>query len=79
MANETHNQIVREIISEVLFVPVSEIDDTSDLFELGLDSIHVVKIMVKIEDRFGLEIEFADLFVSPSVSGLERFRIAHTA
>lgn len=72
MADETPDQIVREIISEVFRIPISEIDDTSDLFELGLDSIMVAEVMVIIENRFGVEIESKDLFVSPSVSGLVR-------
>jgi len=69
MTDPTYVEIVRNIISEVLRIPVSQIEDDSDLFSLGLDSILVIQIVARM-NQLGLKITPRDLFVFPSVAGL---------
>jgi len=38
-----------------LGVPAAGLDDTADLFRLGLDSIGIVNVMLAVESTFGIE------------------------
>ncbi len=57
-------QEIREVLAECgqLAVPIETLDDNSDLFASGLDSLAIVNVLIGIEERF--DVEFPDEFLS---------------
>lgn len=55
---------IREILTKngKLSVPVSELEESSDLYEAGLTSLTTVNLMLAIEDEF--DVEFTDSMLS---------------
>lgn len=50
--------IVKQIIAEVLKVDVKEIsEDTTLVLDLGADSLDVMRILMNIEEKFGIIID----------------------
>lgn len=48
---------IKEIISDVLDIPVDEIhEDSTFLDDLGADSLDVVQIVMQLEDTFDIQI-----------------------
>jgi acyl carrier protein len=54
----TRQQQIREILSRNgrLAVPIENLDDNSDLFAAGLDSLAIVNVLMSLEDRFDIEL-----------------------
>lgn len=51
------NLIITEILKEGFSeIDINEDQEDSNLIELGLDSISLIRIIVAIEERFGIEI-----------------------
>lgn len=70
MSEENLFSIVQSEISELCNVPKSEIDGTSDLFELGFDSILLIELILRLEKRFDISLSPKRLFVYPSVNAI---------
>ena len=49
------------IIGEILGSPISIKDDANLMYDYNMDSLQVMNIIVKIEDRFDIEFELEDL------------------
>lgn len=49
---------IREILMESgrLAVPIETLEDHSDLFAAGLDSLAIVNVLMSIEERFDIEL-----------------------
>lgn len=59
MAEKNINQTLRKILGE-LNIPAlnhEKISDNDDLFQLGLNSINIIEMIVKIEEAFGIEFD----------------------
>lgn len=54
----TQNHQIREILenSGRLAVPVEQLDDDSDLFAAGLDSLAIVNVLMHLEEHFDIEL-----------------------
>jgi acyl-coenzyme A synthetase/AMP-(fatty) acid ligase/aryl carrier-like protein len=60
---------VRAVAASVLGRPVPQ--DVDDLFEFGLDSIGVWRLVATVNDRAGVEIPFFSVLTDPSIDRLE--------
>lgn len=70
MTDQIYSDVLRSIISELCRIPTSTIEDSSDLFELGFDSILAIQMVARIRKELEVDISPRDLFVSPCVSEL---------
>ena len=52
---------VKEVVSEGLNVPVSEIKEESTFEDLGADSLDIVELVMQIEEEFDIEIKDEDV------------------
>ena len=50
---------LREMFSNVMEIPIQEIESTSTLAELGIDSLLVTEVLAEIQKRFGIKIATA--------------------
>jgi acyl carrier protein len=58
---------VRDSVADLLVVPSEKIAGSTDLFSLGLDSLVVIQLLHRLEEKFGLRIELGDFYISPCV------------
>jgi acyl carrier protein len=70
MQNEDIFDVVRDTVSEVCGVPISQIDGTTDFFELGFHSLMVTQLVARLQDRLDMDFTLRDLFTSPCVNGI---------
>lgn len=61
---------VRDSVADLLVVPSEQIGGSTDLFSLGLDSLVVIQLLSRLEEKFGLRIHLTDFFVSPCIDSL---------
>jgi acyl carrier protein len=56
--DKTMTDDIREILAQNgrLAVPVESLEDESDLFAAGLDSLAIVNVLMSIEERFDIEL-----------------------
>ncbi len=47
---------VRKVVTEVLWIPPAELDDTKKLADYGLDSPTAIELTVQLEDTFDIRI-----------------------
>ncbi|MBX6388960.1 MAG: salicylate synthase, partial [Frankia sp.] len=59
---------VRRSVAEILHTDPASVDDEANLFELGLESIAVMKTVGRWR-RCGIEVSFADLAENPTIDG----------
>jgi acyl carrier protein len=74
------SKIVRDEVATVCRIPADQIEPSTELFDLGLDSISIVELMTRLADRFNSDLSdadffdrglcVADFFVSPCVDGI---------
>ncbi|MCB5363039.1 SDR family NAD(P)-dependent oxidoreductase [Pusillimonas sp. CC-YST705] len=57
-------------ISEILRVPTDKIDPTRSVYDMGLDSLMGVELVVALENRFGIRLPVMALNESPTVEKL---------
>lgn len=60
-------EFVRAGLSQRTKVPIEEIDATSGLIELGLQSIDAVLLCGEVEDRFQVELDPSTIFEHETV------------
>jgi acyl carrier protein len=70
MQNEYIFDVVRDAVSEVCGVPSSEIDGTTDFFELGFHSLLITQLVARLEDKFDMDFSIRDFFTTPCVNGI---------
>ncbi len=54
---------IAEVVSNITNIVLSDVvaNSSSDYVEFGLDSLDIVEIVIRIEQRFEIELEDADL------------------
>lgn len=70
MRNEEIFEAVRDAVSEVCGVPASEIDGTTDFFELGFHSLLIIKLAARLRNEFEMDFSITDFFTTPCVNGI---------
>jgi acyl carrier protein len=61
---------VRELWAELLGVPPDKVDDHEGLFAAGGTSLQAVRLMGRLRDAFGVEVDLPTIFVEGSVAAL---------
>ena len=57
----TKREILLEIISSEILESVPVLDEETDLFEAGMDSLGTMQLLVRIEQRFGVQLPASGL------------------
>lgn len=70
MQEENILDLVRTKVSEVCDISLSPIDDTRDLFDMGFDSMGMVRLLVLLEELFNVSLGPDDLLISPCVDSI---------
>jgi len=58
---ETMRSILLEILSTEILESVAGLDSSTDLFEAGMDSLGTMQLLVRIEQRFGVQLPASGL------------------
>lgn len=58
---ETMRLVLLEILSTEILESVGGLDATTDLFEAGMDSLGTMQLLVRIEQRFGVQLPASGL------------------
>lgn len=58
---------IRAEVARLLDLPVSDIADDDDLLDLGMDSVRLMSLVQRWQER-GVSVEFADLAERPELS-----------
>lgn len=64
---------VHEIVAEQLRLEPSEVSQGSNVTELGADSLHIVEMVVAIEDEFDIDIPDDDAQSLTTVGAMVRY------
>ncbi len=67
---------IKEIIGEVLDNPTitERIDENTDLLhDIGLDSLTIINLILKIEDEFEVEIDFEEFDIDENLTSIDEF------
>ncbi|SAK56568.1 beta-ketoacyl synthase [Caballeronia hypogeia] len=62
--------MLKSEVSEILRVPVEKIDADRSVYDMGLDSLMGVELVVALENRFGIRLPVMALSESPTMSRL---------
>lgn len=57
----TSTDFLFEILSREILENRTDLDERTDLFEAGMDSLGTMQLLVRIEQRFGIQLPAADL------------------
>ncbi|MEZ2625120.1 SDR family NAD(P)-dependent oxidoreductase [Paenalcaligenes hominis] len=63
-------QIIKSEVSEILRLPVPRIDAQQSIYDMGLDSLLGVELVLALENRFGVRIPVMSLSESPTIERL---------
>lgn len=68
-SNDTmrHRQRIIELISENCASPVSNVDNSVSLEDIGIDSLSVVELKAALEDAFGLHLGYEDVALGSNI------------
>jgi phthiocerol/phenolphthiocerol synthesis type-I polyketide synthase C len=66
----TFTDILSNEIGEILRIPADKIDPERSLYDMGLDSLMGVELMIALESRFGIRLPVMALSQSPTISKL---------
>ncbi|WP_269900161.1 type I polyketide synthase [Paenalcaligenes faecalis] len=64
------SQLIRTEISAILRLPVERIEANQSIYDMGLDSLLGVELVLALEDRFGVRIPAMALSESPTITRL---------
>lgn len=68
---QTHVQdVIKSELSDILRLPVSRIDAGKSVYDMGLDSLLGVELMLALESRFGVRLPVMTLGETPTIAGL---------
>jgi acyl-CoA synthetase (AMP-forming)/AMP-acid ligase II/acyl carrier protein len=68
-----HAELERQLAA--IWADILDIDQVAvdeDVFALGVDSLAMTQMILRLEERFGVDFTFKDLFDAPTVAGLAR-------
>lgn len=70
-------RVIEENLDDELYVPTSEIDINENLFLVGVDSLNVIKIVLGLEDVYGIEFDDSELTIDnlQSIASIEKIVI----
>ncbi|MFJ1745433.1 amino acid adenylation domain-containing protein [Streptomyces sp. NPDC088116] len=68
----TREAELADILADLLDLPVSAVGLHDDLFDLGVTSLTAMRLMVTVEQRYGVALPMAEFLSSPTVFGLAR-------
>ena len=63
-------QELKHSLSQILMLPIEQIDPDQALYDLGLDSLMGVELITAIEDRFSVQLPAMLISESPSITKL---------
>lgn len=66
----TITDMLKREVSEILRVAVDKIDANRSIYDMGLDSLMGVELMVAVESRFGIHLSVMALSESPTITKL---------
>jgi acyl carrier protein len=58
---KTSSAFLLEILSKEILEKRPDLDERTDLFEAGMDSLGTMQLLVRIEQRFGIQLPAAGL------------------
>lgn len=67
---EYAEQLIKVEVSEILRLPINRIDKDQSIYDMGLDSLLGVELVLALEDRFGVRIPVMSLNASPTIARL---------
>lgn len=70
MHEENIIETTRRIISELLAISPAAIEITTDLFDLGFDSLTALQLVARIRSELEVELSIRDLYTSPCIEGI---------
>ncbi|SET39997.1 beta-ketoacyl synthase N-terminal-like domain-containing protein [[Clostridium] polysaccharolyticum] len=75
--NHNIEQEIKELIANIIEIPVSEIDNAENLFTYGVDSVTALDIAEAIEEKYELDISATFLFEEKSVNEISNYVREH--
>ena len=63
-------QALREDIASMIGISIHEVDPAANLVDLGLDSLMLVELLFRLEQRYDVQIDAADLLGHPTIESL---------
>ncbi len=72
----TFMAMLKAEIGEILRIPIDKIDETRSIYDMGLDSLMGVELVLAIESRFGIRLPVLALSESPTIIKLTEKVIA---
>ena len=70
--HQTFIDMLKSEVGEILRVPVDKIDAQRSIYDMGLDSLMGVELIVAVENRFGIRLPVMALNESPTTDRLAR-------
>ncbi|BFZ54640.1 hypothetical protein PYCC9005_001677 [Savitreella phatthalungensis] len=77
-ASERHIRIVKEAVAIVANVPQSKLNDDTNIFEVGLDSISAIALNKRLR-KHGLKLSVAQILRAPTIEGIAAVRGGETS
>ncbi|MEZ6188417.1 MAG: acyl carrier protein [Planctomycetota bacterium] len=72
-------EVTRQLLVEVGGLDPAEIDPRSQFNDFGLDSVEVLEVVARVEDRYGLKIPEEELSKITTLRELGRYVARHAA
>lgn len=66
---------LKQELAEMLKTPVEDIDEEEDLLDLGIQSMHAMRIIKKITQKLCVELNPASVFEATTIEDLSRLVI----
>lgn len=57
-------------IANIFKIHAEDIDCNTELFEYGLDSIMLIELMHRLQNKLDIDLEPSDFFAAPTINGL---------
>jgi acyl carrier protein len=73
MTEKEISEILKSEIARETGLPLSDIKDDAEFFELGLDSISCIYVLDRFEKQIGVELNPLYFFDHPTIITLSRF------
>ena len=64
---------ILEIISVYVDLPSNSFDETTNLLDLGIDSLRMMKIIIDVEENFGVKFEDNEIVDVKTALDIENF------
>ncbi len=63
---ELINKELKQLLSDLLLIPIDKIDDAQKVTTMGIDSLSGLEFMCKVEEKFGTTLKPVDILKDPS-------------